>query len=248
EEEVGRLVENSDRKPETLFINVDLARQRGTALSRQDWLPTEGDSWREKSLAARARYPAAEQVHEALRLLTTARLPTRVGYVAALGRALGGRDTLRAIDGLVDEGLLGLRHNLLSLFSPEQLNEATEDPDARSRHLAQRWDAVVEVLTDTVEPPPEGWDDLAELAFSLTRAQLPARAEEVASLAIERGANTARIFLARGVGRFLAGALRGAGGRACAWTSPPTPKRTSVLLSHGMTPVLRHSTCADGSG
>jgi hypothetical protein len=109
DEDIAKLVENSDRKPETLFINVDLARQKGASLNRGDWLPTEGDSWREKSLAIRARYPAAEQVYEALRLLTTARLPTRVGYVAALGCALGGRDTLRAIERLVEEGLIALR-------------------------------------------------------------------------------------------------------------------------------------------
>ncbi|HKQ13016.1 MAG TPA: tetratricopeptide repeat protein [Steroidobacteraceae bacterium] len=202
-DDVPKLVENSDRKPETLFINVDVAAAARTALTSSNWLPTEGDSWRQKSLAANARFPLARHVVEALRMVTLAGIAPRVEYVQSISRALSGEDGTRAIDGLVDEGLLRLRQNMLTAFSTEQLEEEGAEP----RPLAATLELIAPVVIDEASKRREWLDDLGYLAGAFGRATNSKEAERIASLAIDKGLDTSRVYQLRGAARFLMGQL-----------------------------------------
>jgi tetratricopeptide (TPR) repeat protein len=205
-EDVPKLVENSDRKPETLFINVDVAAAARTALTSSSWLPTEGDSWRQKSAAASARFPLARHVFAALRMVTLAGISPRVEYVQAISRALSGEDGTRAIDGLVDEGLLRLRQNMLTAFSPEQL----EGEAASERPLAQTLEIIAPVVIEQASARREWLDDLSYLAGAFGRADNSKEVDRVATLAIDAGLDTSRVYQLRGAARFLTGRLEGA--------------------------------------
>ena len=59
-------------------------------------------------------------MYQALHLVRETGLPAQVEYVIHLSHTLSGKDTLSAVYGLVDFGLLGLRQNILDVFSDEQ--------------------------------------------------------------------------------------------------------------------------------
>ena len=200
-----RLVANSDRTPRTLFINVDLSRRRGTPLGER-WLPTEGESWREKSRAVQARHPESEAVQASLRLLTGLGLPPRFAYVQGIGPASGIETRRKTLEALIDEGLVGRRRDELTLFAPppDPAPEATEQP------LQAAWDAVVGALTAPPANPPEWLDDLALLAFALLHGERPAQAIAVATLAIDHGAGGAAVYRARAGAHFLSNAREAA--------------------------------------
>ena len=202
---LGRLVVNSDRTPRTLFINVDLARRKGRPLGDPGWLPTEGESWREKSRAVQARYPESEAVQASLRLLTDLGLPPRYDYVLALGPDTGLAARQDAIDALIDEGLVGRRRGELTLFSPAPDAPGTMEPVA-----AAAWQAVIDALTGPAARPTGWLDDLALLSLALLRGELPAQAISVASLAIAQGADGALVYKARAGAHFLRNAREAA--------------------------------------
>jgi tetratricopeptide (TPR) repeat protein len=198
--EIEHLVQESDRKPRTLFLNVQAAVRRDRSLTRQSWRETEGESWEEKREDARGRFgDAAEKVFDAVRQLTTAGVPSRPQYVAALAERSGTRNPRRVIEGLFQLGLLRMRKNILNLFSTEALGEGMEvHPD---------WDAIVRVLTETNETTPEWAEDLTNLSFALGGAEQFQQAEQVATFAIKQGANSGKIFFARAGAHFLTGSL-----------------------------------------
>jgi Tfp pilus assembly protein PilF len=203
EKEISKLVENSDRKPRTLFINVNIAFKNASPLTEANWGPNEGDLWKESFRAVRGKYPGAGKVYAALRMLTDAGLPNRKGYVAALSCALAGADTTQAIDALVDKGLLGLRQGMLATFSEEQLVEVLRGKNDGQTELSKYWEFVINAVKAAPERPPEWQSDLVALAYSLNRHQLPARGEEVASFAIEQNDSSPRAYIARAGARFL---------------------------------------------
>lgn len=192
---LAQLVANSDRTPRTLFINVDLSRRRGTALAER-WLPTEGETWREKSRAVQARHPDSEAVQASLRLLTRLGLPPRFGYVQALGPAAGVEPRRAAIEALIDEGLVGRRHDELTLFGLGETAPAEPPSDPA-------WEEVIAALTAPAARPPEWLDDLTLLALALLRNDRPAQAAAVATRAIEHGADSARVYAVRAGAHFL---------------------------------------------
>lgn len=207
DDDAEKLVENSDRKPETLFINVSLAMSNQSGLTRDVWLPTEGASWREKYVAASARFALATPVFEALRQLEAAGLPTRVEYVTALCGAGDAAASARAIDGLLDEGLLGRRRNLLIAFSAEQLeDEQPGDGSSTAEQLAP----IRRMLEIHTEAHRESLDDLVMLASAYLRADHTAEVLEITDLAIRRGLDSVRVHLMRGGARFLSGDMQGA--------------------------------------
>jgi tetratricopeptide (TPR) repeat protein/pimeloyl-ACP methyl ester carboxylesterase len=201
-EDVPKLIENSDRKPETVFINVDRARHMRTALTQSGWLPTEGESWLLRFVSARAEHSGVDRVCQALHLLTKAGLPARVPYVASLARASGERDPEAAVEALVGDGLLGLRQGVVTPFSAEQLQELLGLHGASGVKLEERSDALEQAITDADKRPPEWADDLLALCLGLDRAGSTDRAERVASRAIELGAGGARAYRIRAGIRF----------------------------------------------
>src|SRR5262249_40158631 len=86
------LIEDSDRKPETLIINGDLARRSGMALTESTWRPTEGESWGQRFASARADDSAVDRVCQVLQLLHECCVAARVAYVKSIARAEGAAD------------------------------------------------------------------------------------------------------------------------------------------------------------
>src|SRR4029077_18931889 len=107
--------------PETMFINVDIARRERRGLDKDKWNPVvEGETWKLRFVSAHAKNPGVEPVCQALRLLTQIGLPARVRYVIAIA---GGQDPMIAVNALVDEGLLGMRQDILQPLSTDQLDD-----------------------------------------------------------------------------------------------------------------------------
>lgn len=199
---LAQLVANSDRTPRTLFINVDWSRRKGYALGDAHWLPTEGESWREKSRAVQARHPDSEVVQASLRLLTGLGLPPRFGYVLALGPEAGLVARQGAVEALIDEGLVGRRRDELTLFGPGPAEAAS----GVGQPSVAAWEAVIVALTSPPAQPLEWLDDLALLSLTLLRNELPTQAIAVATLAIEHGADSALVYKARAGAHFLSSA------------------------------------------
>ena len=87
---VPRLVENSDKMPETMFMNVVLARRERRGLDKVTWNPVvEGETWKQQFVSVHAKDAGVEPVCQALRLLTQIGLPARIPYVIALAGAAG---------------------------------------------------------------------------------------------------------------------------------------------------------------
>jgi hypothetical protein len=144
------LVADSDGLPETLAINVNLAQRRKTALTRANWKPRLGDSWRESLESARARYASTDAVFRALRILNFAGVPARVSTTRQLARILGAPDPEAAVDGLVTDGLLGLRSGCLAAFSEEQMAEAAQSRADANAELTHYWREVANAIVEGV--------------------------------------------------------------------------------------------------
>jgi tetratricopeptide (TPR) repeat protein len=180
---VPKLIENSDRKPETIFINVDLARRTKTALSPAVWKPTEGESWRLRFVTARAEQAGVDAVGQTIHLLIKFGLPARMPYVIHVATAAGERHAREAIDSLVGEGLLRLRQGVLTPFSPEQLEELVGQGRTPPSKLADHAYAIEAAVVDS-NGHPERIDDLLALALALERNGSQDRAEAVATRAV----------------------------------------------------------------
>lgn len=202
---VRSLVENSDRTPETLLNNVDIAHRNQTALTGQTWLPTEGESWKESYRLAKARFRYTDEVFQALRLIVDSCVPARVAYVRTLSTLLAGGGTGPAVEGLVDKGLLGQRQDLLRAFSDEQLRESLDEGNAPAMSLATHHEPLTRAIVEVDRRPADWLRDLTVLANNLLRIHLAAEAETVARYAIAQGADFAEVFVACGRARFLRG-------------------------------------------
>ena len=77
---VPQLVENSDKMPQTMFINVDIARRQRRGLDKAKWNPIEGETWKWRLVRAQADHPGVERVCQALRLLIEGGIPARLKY------------------------------------------------------------------------------------------------------------------------------------------------------------------------
>jgi len=231
---LAQLVANSDRTPRTLLINVDLSRRRGTALAER-WLPTEGETWREKNRALQARHPQCDAVQASLRLLTRLGLPPRFDYVLGLGPAAGVEARREAIEALIDEGLVGRRHDELTLFGLGDAVPGAEPPSAAD------WEAAIAALTAPPAQPPEWLDDLVLLALVLLRGDRPAQAAAAATLAIEHGADSARVYAARAGAHFF-GNLREAARRDLDAAIARDPQEANPWFLRGLLNYL------DGNG
>ena len=181
---VPQLIENSDRKPETIFINVDLARRRKTALSPAVWKPTEGESWRLRFVTARKEHAGVDAIGQTIHLLMNSGLPARVPYVIHVATAAGEPHAREAVTSLVGEGLLRLRQGVLTLFGPEQLSELVGQGAAPPFELADHAHAIEAAVVDSGNAHPERIDDLLALALALERNGSLERAEAVATRAV----------------------------------------------------------------
>jgi tetratricopeptide (TPR) repeat protein len=195
--DVGPLVENSDRKPATVFINVELARRKRVTLTSGAWRPTEGESWRLRFADARAEHPGVDRVCQALHLVTRAGLPARVPYVAAVAHACGVADPDAVVHALVAEGLLRRRQGALTPFSPEQLDELLGGAVEAVLEPAVLADILEGAITETATRPAEWADDLLAFSLGLDRAGHVERAAQAVSSAIELAAGGARAYRIR---------------------------------------------------
>jgi tetratricopeptide (TPR) repeat protein len=211
-DDIAKLIENSDRKPETVFINVDLARRKRTALTQSVWKPTEGESWQLRFVSARAEHAGVDRVCQALHLLTETGLPARVPYVISVARASGEQHPEAAIKALVDEGLLRMRQGILTPFSAEQLEELVGLDGASAVQLHDCAEAIEQSITDPDNRPQEWVDDLLALSLGLARANSTDRAEQVASHAVDLGAGGSLAYRIRSGIRFGRGDFPGAEG------------------------------------
>jgi tetratricopeptide (TPR) repeat protein len=198
--DIAKLVENSDRKPATVFINVDRARQKRVALTPALWTPTEGEPWRLRFADARADHAGVDHVCHALGLLAQAGLPTRIPYVIAVARALGEPQPQAVVLALVGESLLRMRHEILTPFSAEQLQDLLGH-DAESAVKPERLaDTIERAITDN--RPQEWADDLLAFALGLLRSGSMEQAEQAASRAVELAAGGSRAYRVRAAVRF----------------------------------------------
>lgn len=178
-QDVSKLIDNSDHKPETVFINVDLARRLGQPLGTHNWRPTEGESWKLRFASARAEHPGAAEVCSALQLLCKVGLPARLPYVVSVARRMGSTDPAAAA-ALIGDGLLGQRHGVLSPFSAEQLQEMAGDgPPAAT--LAKFREAIESEIYATRNISLA--EDIRSLALALSRIGDMNAADEVAARA-----------------------------------------------------------------
>ncbi len=196
------LVSNSDRTPRTIFTNVDLARRNQATLGHRDWLPTEGETWQFKRRTLRARYPASEQVQAHLRLLARLGLPARSAYVRAMAVATERPACDDALQALIDEGLVGRRHDRLTLFGHEQ-----ERGDAPAKPHADDWAQAIAAMTDESSRQAHWPEDLSMLALALLRADRPEQIIPITTLAIAQGHPGAQPYKARSFAQLLAGRL-----------------------------------------
>ena len=179
--EFGHLVENSDRLPETLALNVELARASGSSLRRETWRQTRGQSWAEAFRVARSRYHLADRGYQALNLLEQAGIPPRVEYVRRLGEALSGVDFTETVDGLLNHGLLSIRAGSLVPYNEEQVAQGLQAVGSPLLSLDDHFDAVVAVVAGAREPGHSAPhtahpEDLTGLALRLIET-MPRRAE-----------------------------------------------------------------------
>ena len=202
-------VADSDRRPKTLLMNVELGR-----VSAERWLPTLGESWSHKLRAVRARHPASDAVLKTIHRLAPLRVPARIDYVLALAPSVAEREAwTQALDGLVDAGVVGRRRDRLAAFAAGPAEVASGPEPTKSERTAataptampaeagdaaSRWAPVVAAITGIAQRPPRWLDDLTQLAGALNRADLPELATEVASLAIAEGADSEEIYALRG--------------------------------------------------
>jgi tetratricopeptide (TPR) repeat protein len=201
-DDIAKLIENSDRKPATVFINVDLARQKNTALTQTAWKPTEGEPWRLRFADARAEYGGVDRVCQTLYLLTQAGLPARIPYVSTLARAVGESYPENIVQALVGEGLLRMRQGILTPFSNEQLQELLGANAVSAIKLNELADTIERAITDADSRPKEWPDDLLAFALGLDRAGNTERAEQAASRAVDLGVGGARAYRIRAAIRF----------------------------------------------
>ena len=197
---VPRLVENSDRMPETMFMNVVLARRARRGLDKDKWSPVvEGETWKQQFVSVQAKHPGVEGVCRALRLLTQIGLPARVPYVIALAGA-GAKDPMAAVNALVDEGLLGMRQDVLQPLSTDQLDDYLGKQDAPAAVLSNS-DTIEHSILNAANAPKERADDLLALVTAVARAGDLDRAQALASRAVD-GDASARAYRIRASIRF----------------------------------------------
>lgn len=201
-DDIPKLIENSDRKPETLFINVDLARHNRTALNQRAWRPTEGESWRLRFVRARAEHAGVDRICQVLHLLNEAGLPARIEYVTYIARESGDPEADAAVNALVGEGLLGMRQEVLTPFSVDQLKELVGEHGIPALRLLASVEIIERAITDAAKRPPECIDDLLALSQGVSQAGDADRAERVATRVIELGADGARAHRVRAGIRF----------------------------------------------
>ncbi|HRI11717.1 MAG TPA: tetratricopeptide repeat protein, partial [Verrucomicrobiota bacterium] len=207
-QQIRSLIENSDRRPETLFSNVRLAQHDHVPLGER-WSPRDGLSWQTIFLRAQAKYPVTDEIYHALRLLGEAGLPRRVAYVAAISQTLAEEDTAKSIEGLVEDGFLRLRQGVLSAYSDQQLAEGLQETEVPPICLEDQWGLVIRTIHESPASPEERSADLVSLAFALIGAKQTARAGEVTGLAVECDPTNARAFFARAGALFLSGRFAG---------------------------------------
>jgi tetratricopeptide (TPR) repeat protein/pimeloyl-ACP methyl ester carboxylesterase len=207
-DDVPKFIENSDRKPETVFINVDRARHTRVPLTATQWLPTEGESWALRFVSVRADNPGADRVYQVLQLFTDAGLPARVSYVTAIAAETGERDPAGILQVLVGDSLLRLRQGILTPFSAEQLKELV-GPAAAGLSL-KAYASKIEAAILNPDTRPSAWeDDLFALVAALDRGGDPLAAEQLASRTIGQGMGGARAYRVRAGIRFALKNLTG---------------------------------------
>lgn len=201
QDDVPKLIENSDHKPGTLFINVDRARRTKVTLSPQEWKPTEGETWRLRFVSARAEEPGVDRVCNVLYLLRQIGLPARVPYVRFIAEQLNETRAAQAVNALVGEGLLGLRDGVLSPFSNDQLKEFVGEQDVLKDEATNT--ALVEraIAASSVAPPMQVKDLLA-LASHLAQRRDLEQAEAVATRAIALDPDEVLSYRVRSFTRF----------------------------------------------
>ena len=201
----ARLAANSDRTPRTLVSNLRRAQERGMRfLDEASWLPTQGESWGGRFREACGRWTAADEVFEALHLIRWADLPTRLEYVTALGSRLASSDATTAAEGLVDMGLLGLRHGLLDAFGDEQLRDSLQAVGIDAQPGSNgHWQALREVAKHVATTHPEWAQDIVRLANRLADLNRWTEAETDYTAAIQLGQTEASVYSRRGTTRLF---------------------------------------------
>jgi tetratricopeptide (TPR) repeat protein len=182
-DEASRLIANSDRRPGTVVINIERAIQLGSRL-KDEWRPTEGETWGLRLHSAREESAGVDQVWHAVHLLTEAGLPARANYVASVARALGVDNPEVAVAVLDGNALLGLESGVVTPHSPEQLSELIGALGAPHKSLTDVADHLERAIAEQPDRSTQAHDLLA-LATGLAAAGQPARGDQVATRAIE---------------------------------------------------------------
>jgi tetratricopeptide (TPR) repeat protein len=197
EADIDKMIANSDRKPETIFINVVLARDSGRGLSEQ-WRPTEGESWKQKFQTAELTYPHLPVVFRYLKLFSFYGVPARISYLQNLFQSAGGQMEQTEFDALVADGLLRIRHGALTAFSDEQLNElAGKEFDAvdHEKNISAITQSIVGAGADSK-------DDLLTFSQTLIKLDRLSEAETIVNQVIEQDNGIARAYEIRGFIRY----------------------------------------------
>ena len=197
EADIDKMIANSDRKPETIFINVVFARHSGRGLSEQ-WRPTEGESWEQKFLTAELTYPHLPIVFGYLKLFSFYGVPARISYLQNLFQSAGGQMEQTKFDALVADGLLRIRHGALTAFSDEQLNELAGNEFNAADHEKN----ISAITQSIVGAGADSKDDLLTFSQTLIKLDRLSEAETIVNQVIEQDNGIARAYEIRGFIRY----------------------------------------------
>ena len=141
------LIADSDRTIRTLLINLDRARRTRRPLAQLDWLPSQGESWTARFREAQGRYPGVDEVFRSLHTDSRERRGFSAALCSRLEYSIGGT-VATAVEGLVDLGLLGLRHQVLDALSDEQLIDSLKDAGRDLPDVTAYWDVIIDCIAE----------------------------------------------------------------------------------------------------
>jgi tetratricopeptide (TPR) repeat protein len=176
----AKLVASSDHTPRILIQNIRRAAKTGeSGALAERWQPTQAGSWVDLLDLSRRLDRSVDTVYSALDLLRSAGLPARRFYIEFLGHGLSEHDVSKAVDGLINLGLLGFREGVLDTFAEEPLRDALGAGWVQRPDLRTHWSDVIACVMDP--GAPEEWgSDLAFLIGQLMENQQWDDAENMA--------------------------------------------------------------------
>jgi tetratricopeptide (TPR) repeat protein len=209
--DAAHLISNSDRTPRTLLENIEQAKHPDRQITKNNWLPSQGELWQTRFAQALSLYPTTTAVFQALQIIRETGLPTRMSYIVQLANRLSDQDATTATNGLVDSGLLGLHNGILDVFADEQLRESLRGNKQKIPGKADYTTKIIEAMTAALSETPVWSSDLITFMVNLHRVSKAQDAEFLLTTAMEYNFEEAIVYALQGIGKYHRGDYKGAG-------------------------------------